>query len=73
MKSFKQHIAEANYTSAVPKGNPAEHIAGVEIIMGATKNAKEAEKEVAKVYKVSPAEAKKLVQQVIKKASKDKK
>jgi len=45
-------------------------LAGVELIMGATKNSAQAEKEVAKAYKISSAEAKKLVQQVINKASK---
>lgn len=46
---------------------------GVEIIMGATKNSQEAEKEVAKRMKVSAAQAKKLVQQVMKRAHKGKK
>jgi len=58
VKSFKEHIAEA------------VNLDGVELIMGATKNSAEAEKEVAKRYKVSPAKAKQLVQQVIKRASK---
>ena len=48
-------------------------LAGVELIMGATKNSAQAEKEVAKAYKISSAEAKKLVQQVINKASKGRK
>ncbi len=63
-------------TVDVERGNVEEakkvDLDGVELIMGATKNSSEAEKEVAKVYKISSAEAKKLVQQVIKKASKGK-
>jgi polyhydroxyalkanoate synthesis regulator phasin len=61
MKSFKEHLEEA-----MKKVN----LDGVEIIMGATKNAQEAAKEVAKAYKISAAEAKKLVQQVMKRAMK---
>ena len=58
MKSFKEHIAEAKKVN----------LDGVEIIMGGTKNSAEAEREVAKAYKISAAEAKKLVQQVMKRA-----
>lgn len=48
----------------------AVNLDGVEIIMGNTKNSQEAEREVAKAFKVSPAQAKKLVQQVIKRSMK---
>lgn len=53
--------------------NEAVNLDGVEIIMGATKSSQEAEKEVAKRYNVTPAKAKQLVQQVIKRSMKGKK
>lgn len=60
MLSFVEHLLEAKKID----------LDGVEIIMGATKNSKEAEKEVAKAYKISSVEAKKLVQQVMNRGKK---
>jgi hypothetical protein len=60
MKTFSEFITEAKKIN----------LDGVEIVMGATKNAQEAEREVAKRFKVSPAEAKKLVKQVMDRAKK---
>ncbi len=59
MKTFKQFTTEGKID-----------LDGAEIIIGATKNSSEAEKEIAKAFKVSPAEAKKVVKQIMDRAKK---